>query len=146
MVYSQNSSSNRIFFIKKGSVAMYSNDYDNHPVMIYEKGSFFGEIEVFLNQKRLFSCRAIENLELLVMDKVNFTKLFGRHKPSLFHLFLITVEKRWTDIEKVLCMLSEIQNSEYLVNRSDHSLLVSRDKKPLMQLVSEFANVGKSRI
>ena len=146
MVYSKNSSSNRIFFIKKGSVAMYSNDYENHPVMIYEKGSFFGEIGVFLNKKRLFSCRAIENLELLVMNKVDFMKLFGRHRPSLFHLFLITVQKRWTDIEKVLGMLSKILNSEFLVNKSDHSLLLNKNKKPLMKLVSDYTISKKCKV
>lgn len=146
MVYSQNSSSNRIFFIKNGKVAMYSNDYENHPVMIYEKGSFFGEIGVFLNKKRLFSCIAIENLELLVMNKVDFMKLFGRHRPSLFHLFLITVQKRWTDIEKILAILSEILNSEFFINKSDHSFLLSKHKKPLMKLVSDYTISKKSKL
>lgn len=108
IVYSKGNLANKVYFILKGKILMVSEDYHNLPIALYEEGSFFGEIEVFKNLKRCFTCIAADNLELLAMEKADFKKIFGRYNPDLFKLFLVVVEHRWTDVEIMLQFIGNL--------------------------------------
>lgn len=92
---------------------MLSEDYHNLPIAFYEEGSFFGEIEVFKNLKRCFTCIAADNLELLAMEKADFKKIFGRYNPDLFKLFLVVAERRWKDVELVLKFIGDMVDPQH---------------------------------
>lgn len=84
-----------------------SEDYNNLPIVVYQKGSFFGEIEIFQNMKRCFTCVALEELELLVIEKSNYKKIFNRQFPFLGQMFLIQIEARWKHIEDILKLIDK---------------------------------------
>ena len=96
-----------------------SEDYDNLPIAVYQKGSYFGEIEIFQNIKRCFTCIALEDLELLVIEKTNYQRIFSRQFPILGQMFIIQIEQRWKHIEEILKLIDKFLDPEKKIKQEE---------------------------
>jgi hypothetical protein len=91
---------------------MISEDFEGLPIAVYEEGTFFGDIEVFKNFKRYFSVNSLTNLELLALEKKDFKRIFFRQYPTLGHLFLNHIEKKWNNIQEILELIEDFFDPE----------------------------------
>ena len=80
-------------------------EYDGVPVAIYQPGDIFGEIEVYKNSKRLFSVISITKMEILVLNKKDFRRIFFRMVPSLGNKFVDQMEQKFEYLETVMQMV-----------------------------------------
>ena len=143
IVYSKGNFANKVYFILRGKVFMLSEDYHNLPIAFYEEGSFFGEIEVFKNLKRCFTCIAADNLELLAMEKADFKKIFGRYNPDLFKLFLVVAERRWKDVELVLKFIGDMVDPQ---NKNTDAIRFTNKLKEENEIVARISRQTSSLI
>lgn len=125
---------------------MISEDYGNLPIAVYEAGSFFGDIEVFKNLKRYFSCIALVSLELLTIDKANFKRIFFRQYPILGQMFLVHIEKRWNNIEEILFLIDGFLNPNK--NKLSGNRLIDSIKKEgiFLSKISRNSSVNNKSI
>lgn len=68
----------KMYFINKGSVDVFSRDYLEKYTTLKE-GSFFGEISLLLEQPRNANIRAADYCELYSLDKASFDKVIAKY-------------------------------------------------------------------
>ena len=116
---------------------MLSDDCHNLPIAVYEEGSFFGDIEVFKNFKRYFSCTSMSQLELLALDKLSFKRIFFRQYPILSKHFIKQIEKRWNSIEKILELIENyLDPNKNSRNEKTPNDVVQTDQKKIFSRMS----------
>ena len=80
-------------------------EYDGVPVALFQPGDIFGDLEVYKNTRRMFSVMSITKVELLVLHKHHFRKIFFRLLPSLGNKFVLNMEKKFIFLERVMQMI-----------------------------------------
>ena len=66
-----------VFFIKRGKVAAVLMQYDNFEFLTILERYYFGELDLLFNDNvRKYSHRALEEVELYVLSKVHFRRLY----------------------------------------------------------------------
>lgn len=80
-------------------------EYDGVPVALYQPGDMFGDFEVYKNTKRLFSVMSISKLEVLVLHKAKFRKIFFQVLPSLGVRFVQDLDEKFQFLERVMQMI-----------------------------------------
>lgn len=88
------------------------DEHDHLPVEVYEPGMYFGEFEVYKNTNRLFSCMALTDLELLVLNKRDFKKIFFRSFPKLGTIFIQEMNFNFERLEYIMEMIYDAFYSE----------------------------------
>lgn len=75
-IYKEGDPIDEIYFLVSGKAAYALNDYNDQVYVIIDKGYYFGEIDfIFMDDngendgKRKFSAKAIEDSDLLVLNK-----------------------------------------------------------------------------
>jgi CRP-like cAMP-binding protein len=126
--------------VKKGYVVMIWDEHNNIPVEVYEPGMFFGEFEVYKNTNRLFSCIALTDLELLVLNKKDFKKIFFRSFPKLGNIFIQEMNINFERLEYVMEMIHDQlfpENSDFEI---DEKLKIIRGEKIMLSKISSKKN------
>jgi cGMP-dependent protein kinase len=77
----QGEDGNTFYIIVEGKVrctsrALRADDTDKE-LMILQRGNYFGEMALMLNEPRQANCIAVGNVDCYVMDRAQFTKLLG---------------------------------------------------------------------
>ena len=126
-------------------------EYDGVPVALYQPGDIFGEFEVYKNSQRLFSVMSITKLEVYVLSKRQFKKIFFRIAPYLGNKFLDQMENKFLYLERVMQMIVdcvfggknifEVQESIIGFDRKG-SLLKPEDRR---MYLDNFLNSYRSR-
>ena len=72
-IYRQHEDAQEVIFIKKGTVAFFlDDDHGGFEFMRLEKGDFFGDIELFFNNKiRKYNVKTDSDCELYILPKEN---------------------------------------------------------------------------
>lgn len=101
-MYLKDHPSENIYFVNEGIVLMSIQEFDDVPIDIYNQGEVFGEFEVYKNTPRLFSCSALTNVRLLILDKKKFKYLFFKAFPKIGKEFIDQMEKKFEKLETVM--------------------------------------------
>ena len=84
---------------------------DNLPCAFFQRGSFFGEIELLQNSLRQFSCVALTKCEVLCINKKDFQSLFFKRFPkigeALTKLVCIKVEGMRSTMGRIHSLIKE---------------------------------------
>ena len=96
------------YIIKSGKVKLYHDAVDSGTETLIEvMGSkdIFGELGVFADINRVFSAAALENTELIAINKTDFIN-FAKNNPGtgiklMWNLSQLTIKKLLTEIEKL---------------------------------------------
>lgn len=78
------------------------NEYEGVPVGIYIPGNIFGDLEVYKNSSRLFSCVAITRLETFTMTKQDFRRILFVKYPTIGKTYLSIMDFKLLELEKVM--------------------------------------------
>jgi hypothetical protein len=81
------------------------DQYEGVPVGVYGSGSSFGELEVYKNTRRLFSCWAVTDLDLMVLSKKDFKKIFFQNFPDFGQKHLIIMDRAFDGLEAIMQMV-----------------------------------------
>lgn len=92
----------KIYFVNKGLVVMTWRDLENIPVGLYERGTWFGDIEVHKNKRRLFSCIAKTEVELFVMEKRQFKHIFFKKFRGFGRYLVETINQNFENLAKIM--------------------------------------------
>ncbi len=93
------------YLIKKGRVKLSRNlpGVENHPLLILGPGQFFGELSLLYATQKVYTAKALENVELLVLTKEKFQYL-SEKAPSVALKFIrqlaVNTLMRWDIIAK----------------------------------------------
>lgn len=104
-MYHHDHPAENIYFIKKGLALLTWDEYDGVPVSIFDEGSIIGELEVYKNSPRLFTCWAVTDLDLLVLTKKDFKRIFFQNFPNFGHKHLIIMDRAFEALEGVMQMV-----------------------------------------
>jgi len=76
-IYKQGDPSFFLYFVQKGRVVTCCEDHlGRERAQIYMEGTYFGEVDIIMNQERLDNCYAETELKLLKMHKSKLLKIF----------------------------------------------------------------------
>ena len=110
-------------------------DQMNHmPVAVFQEGSFFGELEVYRNTQRAFTCMAVTELDVLTLEKKDFKKLFFKYNPKLGKHFIFQMNEslhnleNMMDITRLLFQQFDNLKNEQLISR------IQEDRRVLQRL------------
>jgi CRP-like cAMP-binding protein len=101
-VYLKENASRNFYMVLEGVVQMYCGFENQFPCMVYEPGSFFGEIELMMNCPRQFTCIALTKCVLLTISKKYFFKLFFNKFSDFNEIFKAIVPVRIKAINRIL--------------------------------------------
>jgi CRP-like cAMP-binding protein len=108
-----------MYFIREGHAIMTWDQYEGVPVGVYGSGSTFGELEVYKNTRRLFSCWAVTDLDLFVLSKKDFKRIFFQNFPDFGQKHLVIMDRAFDGLEGIMQMVVDfliIENSSILEN------------------------------
>ena len=111
---------------------MLSDEHYGLPVAIYKAGNFFGEMEIFANEKRHFSCWAYSDCVLIALKKEVYSKLFYIKYPILGKAFDKIINVRFNHFVK-LCLFTD-----ELLARKERVSLESFDSDESVWFQREF--------
>ena len=80
-------------------------EYDGIPVRIFQPGFIFGDLETYKNCNRLFSCISITKLELLVLSKTDFRRVFYRLFPTLGNNYINEMDRKLGLLKGIMQMI-----------------------------------------
>ena len=132
-------------------------EYDGVPIALFQPGDIFGELEVYKNSKRIFSVMSISKMEVLVLSKSDFKKIFFRKAPFLGNRFVFELERKFLFLERVMQMIVdcvfhgknifEVQESVIGFERKGSLLKIEDRKQHLENFLSSYnSNEYKSII
>jgi CRP-like cAMP-binding protein len=101
-IYHKDYPSDKIYLICSGQVLMTWDEYENVPIGIFIEGNIFGDLEVYKNSKRLFSCFAITKLETFSMTKTEFRRILFMKYPTIGKIYLNIMDFKLLELEKVM--------------------------------------------
>lgn len=116
------------------------DENNNIPVEVYEPGMFFGEFEVFKNTPRLFSCLALTDLEVLVLKKKDFKKIFFRSFPKLGNFFIQEMNLNFERLEYVMEIIHTQFSPENSQSHIDDKLNLIRNEKHILSKLGSNKN------
>lgn len=116
------------------------DEHNNIPVEVYEPGMFFGEFEVFKNTPRLFSCLALTDLEVLVLKKKDFKKIFFRSFPKLGNFFIQEMNFNFERLEHVMELIQTQMFPENSDSQIDEKLNLIRNEKNILSKLGSNKN------
>lgn len=113
------------------------DEYEGVPIGIFIPGNIFGDLEVYKNSRRLFSCVAITRLETFSMTKKDFRRILFIKYPSIGKVYLSIMDFKLLELEKVMqiivnCMFEGTRQvtPESVQRRSKSVLKDSVEKSP----------------
>lgn len=77
-------------------------EFNDVPISIYNQGQCFGELEVYKNTPRVFSCTSLTNVKLMLLDKKKFKYLFFKAFPKVGKMFINRMESKFQKLEKII--------------------------------------------
>ena len=84
------------------------DEYENVPIGIFIEGNVFGDLEVYKNSKRLFSCVAMTKLEVFSMTKTEFRRILFIKYPVIGKIYLNIMDFKLLELEKVMQIIVSI--------------------------------------
>lgn len=97
VVYRQGERSAEMYYVRKGRVKIVVNGWGSETLLtVVEEGGFFGETALIENTPRINSAIALEDTELLVIDRESFEANLASN-PVLKHI-LETLIRQLKDI------------------------------------------------
>ncbi|GEM_PF-5285930 len=94
------------YLIKKGRIKLsrkINPGVENHPLLLLGPGQFFGELSLIYAMPKIYTAKALENVELLVLTREKF-QFLSEKVPSLalkiIKQLLINTLMRWELITK----------------------------------------------
>ncbi|MEF3255475.1 MAG: cyclic nucleotide-binding domain-containing protein [Deferribacterales bacterium] len=126
-IFKEDESSDDVYIILDGEVEILTTDYNNSLIRIatLDKGSIFGEMSIFLKNKRSASVRPIKQSTLLKMTKKQFlealTKIpaFTLNLMNILTTRLYTMNKRFVNLThyKVYVSIAYFLKHEYVLKK-----------------------------
>jgi CRP-like cAMP-binding protein len=127
-------------------------EYDGIPVRIFQPGFIFGDLETYKNCNRLFSCIAITDLEVLILSKKDFRRVFYRLFPSLGNEYMNEMDRKLEFLKGIMQMIvdcvkfdnqaREMNLPEYQLN--PNLLNLKRKSKYIESFVNSIRGKNKS--
>ena len=112
--------------MKSGCAMITWEEYDGIPVRIFQPGLIFGDLETYKNSNRLFSCIAITELEVLILNKRDFRRVFYRMFPSLGNMYMHEMDRKLEFLKGIMQMIvdcvkfekdaKEVNKTQYHLN------------------------------
>lgn len=110
-LFRQGDSDDRGFIIISGKVQVI-REFEDHSVLLNElkEGDFFGGLVLLADTKRLFSAKAVTDLELLTFDRESFQKLLIQFPEVALKAVdmmikrLVEMEERFLQAESYRCL------------------------------------------
>ena len=104
-IYRNDYPSDKIYLIKSGQVMTTWNEYDGVPIGIFIPGNIFGDLEVYKNSNRMFSCLAVTEVELYSMKKQDFRRILFIKYPKIGKIYLNIMDFKLFELEKVMQLI-----------------------------------------
>lgn len=81
VLFEQGDAGDKMYFIQSGKIRIYLREKDGNEITYtyYEKNQIFGELSPIDQQPRSASAQAVENTQLLVLDREEFIHLLEIH-------------------------------------------------------------------
>lgn len=100
-----------MFVVRSGKVRVYKTvNMEKIELAVFEKGSFFGEMSILLSETRHATVEALEDGELLVLDKAGLISNM-QSDPSFGFVMMKNLALRLTEAHKVISKLQGEKSS-----------------------------------
>lgn len=88
-IYKENDPIEEIFFLIKGKAGLVHKDLKDSIFLIIDEGYYFGEIDFVLNKngRRGFTCKALEDSDLLTLNKLDLSKVDVEYEEIVAGMF-----------------------------------------------------------
>lgn len=155
-IYRNGDISHYVYYIQKGSLKtfLYNEDGKEYITGIFRKGEFFGYHALFENRKQKEYAGALEDCEIIKIDKQSFHRLILKNNV-LAYQFLQMLSKNVTSIEermlhlayssvrrrlaRALLKISQENGSDQIqLSRTDLAHLVGTSTETLVRTLSEM--------
>lgn len=94
-------------------------EFDGIPVRIFQPGLIFGDLESYKNCNRLFTCIAITELEVLVLSKSDFRKVFYRMYPALGNNYMNEMDRKLGFLKGIMQMIVDCTKNRWVQRPSE---------------------------
>ncbi len=117
VILKEDSTGDEIYFIISGKVKVYKTIEGEEVELGVLKGNdFFGEMSMFLQNKRSASVQALEDTEILVGNKNTFIEAIKKN-PNKAVLVISTLVKRIKKAHDIICRLEgQVKGFEVLLS------------------------------
>lgn len=149
-----------LYFVKGGKVKVFKTNEDGkeYIISIYKKGDFFGYIDLIKNDKYTESAAAMEETELSLVPKEDFSKLMHANKDvtsqlikiladnvtekeeQLLNLAYNSVRRRVADA--ILLLDEKVEDGKISILRDDLARIVGTAKESVIRMLTEFKEDG----
>ena len=138
-----------IYFMLSGSVEYVLPQFNDTPYMSISKDLHFGDLEIvnsmlknqILHGKRLFTAKAKEDCEILVLSITDLIKLFHRYEGQAINIF----EGSDMRLKYTLEQKKKLENGLKQRQRKIHKLFISKKKRKSVQSRVNYG-IGKYQI
>ena len=106
----------KIYFILKGEVEYVLPEFNDTPYILIPEGQHFGELDVLLPEyygKRYFTTKAKEDVEVLVLNKTDLTRIADKYEHEVRNIFRSVKDRH----ERIIKELNSVKLK--LTNRSN---------------------------
>jgi CRP-like cAMP-binding protein len=113
MIFSENEPGNDLFILQKGKVKITKIIHGVDTILnIMKPGDVFGEMALLDNKPRSASAIAMENVELLAINKSNFEKMVETQPQLMSKIITVLSERVWNAYKKISNSLIEDINGK----------------------------------
>lgn len=93
IVYRQGEKSHEMYYVRRGRIKMTTTNWGKETVLaVAGEGEFFGESALIDDTPRINTAVAVEDTELLVIDKESFEANLAKN-PVLHHIFQTVIHR-----------------------------------------------------
>jgi len=149
-----------LYFVKGGKVKVFKTNEDGkeYIISIYKEGDFFGYIDLIKDDKYTESAAAMEDTELSLVPKEDFSKLMHANKDvasqlikiladnvtekeeQLLNLAYNSVRRRVADA--ILLLDEKVEDGKISILRDDLARIVGTAKESVIRMLTEFKEDG----
>lgn len=118
-IIAEHTRGDNLFLICRGKIeiskVLDSRDTPNARLSVLEPGDFFGEMSIIDNEPRSANALALEDVELLVIDKESFTHLVFEYPVVMFNLIRTMSHRLRSTNEKFIELMSDMISKNRLM-------------------------------
>lgn len=123
--------------------------FDGIPVRIFQPGLIFGDLETYKNCNRLFTCIAITQMDVLVLSKRDFRRVFFRMFPALGNMYVNEMDRKLEFLKGVMQMIVDCTKNRWsqkpIQNKSKLNPNLLRLKRK-SKYIQSFVNSIRGRL
>jgi hypothetical protein len=108
VIFSEGDYSTDAYIVRRGRIEVYVTRDGDRRLAVLHEGAVFGELALLTDQVRTASARAMDDVQLLVIDQDGFLELWRRHPEVLLPLLRVIFER----VRDIVSLANELSLDE----------------------------------